>query len=192
MEILNTVVANGSGQPDPIATLSLAEEFGGESLLISDVRIALMLVNAARRTIVDRMFGVDEDQRNLLTLIAVLMMAGAVHDRAHRLLRVPAGPTRGDWILGDGLFQELLCSIAGPTSREPPILGTLLASAVVVGAVRPALVKSADALAGSSRRTSAHFHHRYGYLIDPGHWRGKRAQWRARRSAAVVSPPARA
>jgi hypothetical protein len=161
---------------DLVGALRLADEFGGARLLLSDMRTAFLLVNHARHRTIARLFGVSSDQANLLTLVAALTLAEAVHEKVERLLSAPSVPSLGDGLLASASLRELLAGVAGPPAHETPLSSTLLMIAVVGGTAGPAGLKSLRAIKASSHRMAVGFHHRYGYIVDPGHWRQRRAQ----------------
>jgi hypothetical protein len=154
-----------------------AGNVSGARLLVRDVRIATLLLNDARYRAFQRVFAVERRDVNLVTLIALLLMADKTQSTTRRL-RGGRGPTLAEDFMGFGIAREALCRVAGPTSRDTPLLSTLLAIAVIGGAARSGLHGVRD----SGHQADVAFHHRYGYLIDPGHWRQRRAQ---RRTAAV-------
>jgi hypothetical protein len=84
--------------------------------------------------------------------------------------------------MGFGIIREALCRVAGPDSRDTPLLTTLLAIAVIGGAARSGL----HGMRRSGHQADVAFHKRYGYLIDPGRWRQRRAQRRAAQATAPV------
>lgn len=165
-----------STQNLPPTTTSLAEQFGGGRLLLSDLRTALLLLNHARHLALRRVFGLSKEEDNLLTLIILLLAANEVHDRATRLFKFSVAPTGGDWLLATGCVEELVNRVAGPAVRQTPQLGMLLTMAVAVGRARPALTRSIHFIGGTSHRMTVGFHHRYGYLIDSGRRRVRRAR----------------
>ena len=81
--------------------------------------------------------------------------------------------------MGFGILREALCRVAGPDARDTPALASLLAIAVIGATARSGL----HGLRGSGHSADVAFHKRYGYLVDPGHWRQRRAQ---RREASVT------
>ena len=129
-------------------------------LLVTDVGVLLLLVDERRRRIVERLFGVSRDQSWQVTLLALVLLAQAAHEKSDRVLRGPGGPTRADAMLGAATLRELLTAIPGPQARETPLVGTLVMIALV-----GALVSS---------RT------------EPGR---PRDQWFLPPRAAVVQPP---
>ena len=105
------------------------EELGGARLFPSDPRAAFVLLNEARCRAIQGVFGVRRDQVNLMTLIAAMTLAEAVHSQTRRLRRGLRGPTRADVILADGLLNALGQQIAGPSSREIPFFAALVGTA---------------------------------------------------------------
>jgi hypothetical protein len=159
--------------------VGLAEEFGNSRVLLSDIRTMFLIANEARHRVIARLFAVSRDEENLLTFVAALALVDALRERWRRLHRIPGVAAFGDGFLGASAVREVLCSIAGPSSREPQMNGGLLALAVAGGMAGPAIVKSLHGIRSGSHRMSVGFHHRYGYLIDPGHRRQQRAHTRA-------------
>jgi hypothetical protein len=153
-----------------------ASDLSGARLLARDVRIATLLLNNARYRAFQRVFAVERRDVNVVTLIALMVMAEKTQSTAQRL-RGHRGPTLAEDFMGFGIARETLCRVAGPASRDTPMLSTLLAIAVIGGAARSGL----HGVRGSGHQADVAFHHRYGYLIDPGHWRQRRAQRRATR-----------
>jgi hypothetical protein len=149
-----------SGAADRV-TLDRDEEFGGARLLVSDTRVAFMLVNEARYRTVDRLFGVTREQSNLLTLIALGMLARAAHDQAVRVFKGPGGPTRADAAMGAGLLRESLYGIAGPASRTTPYFGALVAIALLGRRSHPALRWTSHGIRAVSRQGRLFLDHRY-------------------------------
>ena len=166
----------------------LAHELHGNRLLLTDIRTGYLLINRARRLAIARLFGVGKDDEYILTLIAVILVAQAAHDQLQKLTKGAISPGGLDATFGFISFRELLCRVAGPASRNAPALGTLLAIAVLGGAVSPAIRKSARGVRNGAHRIDAAFHRRYGYLIDAGHRRERRAQLRLGRAPISASP----
>jgi hypothetical protein len=158
---------------------------GGATLLFSDARLAFMFCNEARYRTLARVFGVPRDQANIATLIAALLAADAAHGVGKWVLRPGPAPTAADGVLGGAALRELLCRVAGPGARETPLLATLLTIAVVGGTARRVAGRSGRAIRSSSHLADVQFHKRYGYLIDPGHWRQRRAE--RRNAQATIS-----
>jgi len=156
---------------------------GGSNLLLGDARTAFLLVNAARHRALARMFGISPDQANAVTIIGLVLLAQNAHDKVGRFLRMPRPPGLVDGFVLDASVRNVFRGVAGPTVADAPGLSTLLALGVLGTAARPIAKESLRALRSSSQRLTFGFHHRYGYLIDPGHWRAQRAE---RRTAEQV------
>lgn len=179
----------GASVPEQLASaVELAEEFGDSRLLVSDLRVGFLLLNNVRLRAIARLFGVGPEQANLLTFVIALWLAQGAQLQVKRLSKPPPLPSAGDGLLVGGSVQELVGWLAGPPTRDTPVLGVLLTLAVVCGTAGPVALKSVRAARAGSYRASHAFHHRYGYLVDPGHWRAQRAQ---RRGAAQAhdGPP---
>lgn len=154
------VRAAAGGEPD----IAL-EDLAGARLLASDVTVALLLVDEARHRVVERSFGVSREQSWPVTLIALALLASAAHDKSDQLLNGPGGPTRFDVMLGAAGLRELLTWIPGPSSRDTPLVGTLVMVAVVGALVRPGVSGAAHGIRTSSHRARLSFNHRYGHLL---------------------------
>ena len=141
------------------------EDVAGARLLVSDVTVALLLVDEARHRVVERLFGVSREQSWQVTLIALALLASAAHDKSDQLLKGPGGPTRSDVMLGAAGLRELLTWIPGPSSRDTPLVGTLVMVALVGALVRPGVSRAAHGIRTSSHRARLSFNHRYGHLL---------------------------
>lgn len=157
---------------------SVESQVTGARLLARDMGVVTLLANDARHRTVQRVFGVDKNDVNLLTLI-VLLVAAERMQATSRKVRGSRGPTLAEDFLGFGIVREALCRVAGPDARDTPALASLLAIAVIGATARSGL----RSIHGSGHRADVAFHKRYGYLVDPGHWRQRRAQ---RREAAII------
>jgi hypothetical protein len=153
----------------------------GARLLATDLRVATLLLNDARYRMFQRVFAIERRDVNMVTVVALLLMAERAQTTTRRV-RSGRGPNMAENFMGFGTVREALARVAGPDSRDTPLLSTLLAIAVIGSAARSGL----HGIRGSGHTADVAFHRRYGYLIDPGHWRQRRAQ---RRNGRPVSPP---
>lgn len=153
-----TGVASGQRIPDG--------EFGGIRLLISDTRVGLLLLNEARYRSIHRLFGVDRDQSWLVSLVALGVLGHAAHNGLRRIAQGP-NPTSGDLLLGAGALREISYGIGGPSARNVPGFGALVAVGVAGHLARPVLSRSFRDLRISGDRMARAFHHRYGHLLRP-------------------------
>jgi hypothetical protein len=140
-------------------------DVAGARLLVSDVRVALLLVDEARHRAVERVFGVSREQSWQVTLIALALVAHATHEKSDQLLKGPGGPTRSDVVLGAAGLRELLTWISGQSSRDTPLVGSLVMVALVGTLVRPGVSRAAHGIRTSSHRARLSFKHRYGHLL---------------------------
>jgi hypothetical protein len=141
------------------------QEFGGVRLLISDARVALLLVDEARCRTLERLFGVSRQQANLATLVAIGVIADATHETVRNLITGPGGPRRTDAWIGAGVFEEAFRGVAGPGSRDTSWLGPLVATALIGAWARPAVRGSLRGVRGFAHQSRASFNRRYGYPI---------------------------
>jgi hypothetical protein len=161
-----------------VANSRAAEVATGGNLLLSDLRTGYLLLNELRYRTIVRTFGVTRQQANLVTLVGVSMLSQALADRAARLMRITGPPMAMDGALTVAGLRGVVCQVAGVPSAEVPWGGTLLAMGILGGAFAPTLTRALRGLRTDSLRLSTDFHHRYGYLVDPGHRRARRAQKR--------------
>jgi hypothetical protein len=166
------------GSGDACVMPGVESQVSGARLLARDVGVVTLLLDDARNRTFQRLFGIERDDVNLVTLIALLLMAERIQ-AASRKVRAGRGPTLAEDFLGFGIVREALCRVAGPDARDTPLLASLLAIAVIGATARSGL----RSVHGSGHRADVAFHKRYGYLVDPGHWRQRRAQ---RREAAII------
>jgi hypothetical protein len=137
--------------------------FGGARLLVADAQVATMLANEARRRAMRRMFGIPVDTSSAIaTLIALAALVEAIRRQAEK---VPSRPTPDYGLIGLGILRETAYDIAGPASRSSRYFGTLLGVALIGGATRIAVRKSAHGARVVTHRATAEFNHRYGRLI---------------------------
>jgi hypothetical protein len=141
------------------------EGVGSAKLLVSDVRTAFLLVDEARYHAVKRLFGVPRDQSWAVTLIGLAVLAHAAHDKSDQMLKGPGGPTRADVALGAAALRELLAGIPGPSSRDTPLVATVVTIAVVGALVRPGLSRTVHGIRTSAHHARQSFNHRYGHHL---------------------------
>ena len=159
--------------PTPAAETLLAAPVradppGGTAMLLVDLRGTLMLLNEARYRAIAGVFGVPRDQVNLTTAILALLVAEAIHTQAQKV-RPSRRPSVADFAIGVGGLRESIYGVAGPASRDTPLVGSLIALAVLGGLVRPPVIRSFRGIKTSSRRMHTMFLGRYGHLV--GHHR---------------------
>lgn len=154
-----------AGRGGSASAASGLEDYGGARLLFSDLRVALLLLDEARCAVVARLFGIPKDQSVLVSIIAVGALAQAAHDKAARVLRVEAGPTFPDLMIGTSVLRESAHWMAGDLYRDTPIFGTLVAIAFLGTSLRPVLRGALRGVKAASHEARAGFDHRYGHLL---------------------------
>ena len=63
------------------------DDFDGARRLVSDVSVALLLVDEVRRRVVEWLFGVARDQSWPVTLIVLALVVHAAHEKSDQMLR---------------------------------------------------------------------------------------------------------
>jgi len=148
------------------------EYFGGARLIISDARVAYMLVNDARSRAIARMFGISGKNSALVTMIALGLLAESVRAGVARALTAPGDTDLADAVIGVSVLRESARALAGAWSADSPMFVTLVAVAMVGHVARPAVAGAIRGVKASSHRARAGFGHRYGHIIRPSHLRG--------------------
>jgi hypothetical protein len=103
----------------------------------SDPRIAYVLAKEAKSRTLERAFGVPRDQQLLLTLILLGMTGRAVAARAAWIRRMVSRPSSSDMLIGNSLLDEAAHMLAGDTTRDTPLVGSLVAFALLAALARP-------------------------------------------------------
>lgn len=116
----------------------------------SDPRLAYVLLNHARRRTLERVFGVTRDQQFLLTLILLGMAGRAVTARVARIRRMVPHPSASDVLMGNSLLDEAAHMLAGDSTPDTPLVGSLVALALLASGGRP-LVHEIQAAARTAR-----------------------------------------
>ena len=146
----------------------------GRALLLGDAAGAFLLANEGRYRTLERAFGIRREDANLATAIALLMMASAVYERAHRPEPPRPEPPRpqtaavADLAIGVGALRESIYGVAGPASRDTPLAGTLIALAILADLVRQPAARGLRGVKASSKRVKHLFRGRYGHLVNVG------------------------
>lgn len=141
------------------------QDYGGARLLVSDIRVAFLLLDEARHAVVVRLFGVDRDDSMLISIIALATAARAAHDMAGRVVKLDARPSASDSMLGLSMLRESAHWLAGDRYRDTPIFGTLIALAFASASVRPMVRASVRGAKTASHQARFGFDKRYGHLF---------------------------
>jgi hypothetical protein len=102
-------------------------EVGAVLLLVEDVRVALLLLNAARYRALKRMFGIGRADANLVTLVAAAAVVDATA-RGTARLTAPGAPAPSNVALSAAAGGSALSAIAGTAAAGGG--GGLLALAI--------------------------------------------------------------
>jgi hypothetical protein len=122
------------------------------AVFASDARLGLALLNEARYLALRRAFGISRSQANLLTFVLALSGVHAAAGTAQRVMATRLPITGADTLMGGFVMREAGLGIAGPAARETPLLGTLLAIAMVGGLVAPELQRVLRGMHAAERR----------------------------------------
>jgi hypothetical protein len=153
--------------PPPLVPIRREGYFGGVELLAADAHVASLFADEARRRLVQRLLGIPRtDKSGLVTFVALLTVAEAAR-RAMEGMSRPTPPTPIGAMFGIGLVKEAAYGVAGPSARQSPYFGTLLAFALMGAAARVGVRASARGVRRVSHQAFADFNHRYGHLIRP-------------------------
>jgi hypothetical protein len=128
---------------------------GPGSLLVGDARLVVLLLNAARHGIVARLFGVARKDSNVVTVIAIASLAGALSAGAARVRSVRVRPSLADTAIGAAVMKETAHGIAGDWSRKTPYFSALIALVVLEKSFGPAVRGSIRGVRGSFRGVTA-------------------------------------
>jgi hypothetical protein len=168
-------VSSGLTVPSAVATVLASGEqpvapdgwFSGADQVATDARVMLLLLRDARNRACARLFGVSEQDAGLVTIIALALLAHAANRKAHEVLKPIRSIRRGDAWLAEGVLSEGLYRIGGESSREAPVLGSVVLAAVLVNSLRPPLRDALRDVRFRAHRFRLEFDHRYGHLIRP-------------------------
>jgi hypothetical protein len=104
----------------------------------SDPRLAYVLLKEARSRTIERTLGVPRDQQFLLTLVLLGMAGRAAAARSQRAFnRVPGRPSRNGLLIGSSMLDEAVHMLAGDSTPDAPLVGSMVALALLAALVRP-------------------------------------------------------
>ena len=115
------------------------DKFGSSSLFLSDARLALAVANHLRYQALGKAFGVSREQANVLTLVLLMGAAEGVVEVGRKIGGLRPHVSSTDAALGGLALREAALSVAGPSVRAVPGLGTLVAIGVLGGLAAPSL-----------------------------------------------------
>jgi hypothetical protein len=140
--------------------------FGTSRLFVTDSRLVLAVLNHVRYQALNRVFGVSRDQANMLTVVLLLGAANGTYEAARRISGMRMSGTGA--AAGAVALREGALSVAGPSAREVPAFGTLVAFAMLGGLAAPSLRRTADRMRAAERRVRQQRIRRYVAAGEPG------------------------
>jgi hypothetical protein len=128
------VFGAGAGRPDR------RSDFRAGRLFLADSRLALGALNYGRYQALNRVFGVQREQANLLTFVLLLTAGPPAVAGLWRAVRAPLAMATGvNAGVGAFTLREATRGVAGPAASEVPQVEALLALAVAGGVAIPQL-----------------------------------------------------
>jgi hypothetical protein len=140
--------------------------FGTSRLFVTDSRLVLAVLNHLRYQALNRVFGVSRDQANMLTVVLLLGAANGTYEAARRISGMRMSGTGA--AAGAVALREGALSVAGPSAREVPAFGTLVAFAMLGGLAAPSLRRTADRMRAAERHVRQQRIRRYVAAGDRG------------------------
>jgi len=126
--------------------------FGAGRLFLADSRIAVAVLNHLRYQALHRWLGVSREEANIITVALALGAADAAYETTRRIVRAPGLPSAGDTAIGGVALRDAALGVVGPANRERPLVGTLLAFAVLGGVALPGLRRATARLRAAEHR----------------------------------------
>jgi hypothetical protein len=134
---------------------------GGARLLLTDAKVASLLMRDARDRTTERPFGATSDQSLLVTVLGLASVAAAVHERSRAILGSRPSPP-ADTLIGAGVMNVALHGIAGAPLKDTRFLGSLITFAVLASSFGPTVARSIRGLRAKGHRLGSAMRGRYG------------------------------
>jgi len=93
-------------------------------------------------------------------VIGLLLLADALHEKVQSLVTGSGGPTRSDVLFASGALNGMLENLGGSHAQELPVLGTLVAGALLAGASRGVARRTTHGVRSGSHELRRLFNHR--------------------------------
>jgi hypothetical protein len=129
--------------------------FGTSQLFLTDSRLALAVLNHLRYQALNRAFGVSREQANVLTFVLLLGAADGVYEAARRISGMRLHVSGTDATLGAIALRDAALGVAGPSGREIPGFGALVAFAMLGGLAAPGLRRTIQRMRAAEQRLRA-------------------------------------
>ena len=125
---------SGAGRP------ASRSDFGAGRLFLADSRLAFGMVNHARYQALNRVFGAEREEANLLTFVLLVSAGPPIAGVLWRTVRAPLAVATGlNAAVGGFALRAATRGIVGPSASEVPNAAALLALAAVGGLAIPQL-----------------------------------------------------
>ncbi|MFL5859337.1 MAG: hypothetical protein ACJ780_00935 [Solirubrobacteraceae bacterium] len=144
-------MASARGQRGRDRQTAAGREVGAILLLLEDVRVALLVLNAARYRALERWLGLGRTEANLVTLVAAGVVADSMKKGALRLT-APSAPGASDFALGAAAAESVLWTVAGRTASGAAPGSLLLTVAIAYKLVGGPARRAARGIARSPFR----------------------------------------
>lgn len=132
--------------------METSARFGPAKLFFTDSRLALAVLNHLRYQALNRVFGASREQANVLSVVLLLGAADGTYEAARRIGGMRSHVSGSNAALGGLALREAALGIAGPSTRQVPHAGTLLALGIVGGLAAPSLRRTAQRLRAAEDR----------------------------------------
>jgi hypothetical protein len=113
------------------------------------------VLNHLRYQALERAFGVSREQANVLTFVLLATAADGAFEAARWVGRLRPHVSRTDAAIGAIALRDVSLSIAGPSVRNTPAFGSLVAFAVVGGLAAPGLRRAVRRMRATEQRLRA-------------------------------------
>jgi hypothetical protein len=146
---MDTAAVSGAGAGRP----NRRSDFGAGRLALADSRLALGALNYFRYQGLNRAFGVQREQANLLTLVLLVSAGPPMVAGLWRAVRAPLAMATGA-NAGVGAFavREATRGVVGPGASEVPNAAALLALAIAGGVAIPQLRRALRGVRAAEHR----------------------------------------
>jgi hypothetical protein len=141
--------------PPTVVDMDDRAGLGTGQLFLTDSRLALAVLNHLRYQALNRAFGVSRDQASVLSVVLLLGAADTAYEATRRIRGMRVRLSGGDAAVGAIALRDAALGIAGPSSREIPGFGTLVALAILGGIAAPGLRQTARRMRAAEQRLRA-------------------------------------
>ena len=138
--------------PSTVGGMEASAGFGTSQLFLADSRLAVAVLNHLRYRALNHVFGISRDQANVLTVVLLLSAAEGTYEAARRISGMRLRVSGTDAAVGAIALREAALGVAGPSARQVPGAGTLLALAILGGLAAPSLRRTAQRMRAAEQR----------------------------------------